>query len=128
MIEHLEYSLADVHDEADRLEHHISDDLGASVAATIDDPETDTHGNPIPNSTLEFPDQPIGTALSECEEDSLIERKQVSDRDPEVLEYFSDREINPGTKLVIREVAPFGLYTLESTGGGAAVALPDEVA
>ncbi len=31
-------------------------------------------------------------------------------------------------KLVIREVAPFGLYTLESTGGGAAAALPDEVA
>jgi DtxR family Mn-dependent transcriptional regulator len=63
LTEHLDYSWTDVHDEADRLEHHISDDLAARVAAALDDPETDPHGAPIPNSTLELPEADVGTAL-----------------------------------------------------------------
>lgn len=128
LTEHLDYSWADVHEEAERLEHHISDDLAARVAAALDDPETDPHGDPIPNSTLEFPDQDVGTALSEFEEDTVVVVERVSDRDPEILEYLSEHGIDPGTELVIREVAPFGLYTLEPIAGGESVSVPEHVA
>lgn len=126
--EHLEYSWADVHDEADRLEHHISKDLATRVAAALDDPEKDPHGDPIPNSTLELPAQDVGTALSECEEDTVVVIEQVSDREPGILEYLSDRGVEPGTELMVREIAPFGMYTLEPIEGGEAISLPEHVA
>ena len=128
LTEHLEYSWTDVHDEADRLEHYISDDLAARVAAALDDPETDPHGAPIPSSTLELPDQHVGTALSEFEEKTVVVIEQVSDRDPEVLEYLSDRGIEPGSEHMIREIASFGLYTLDPLDGGDSVSLPEHVA
>ncbi|AGB39907.1 metal-dependent transcriptional regulator [Natronococcus occultus] len=127
LTEHLDYSWADVHDEADRLEHHISDELAARVAATLNDPETDPHGAPIPNSTLELPDKHVESVLSEFEEEAMIV-EQVSDRDPEVLEYLSEHGIDLGTELVIRKVTPFGLYTLEPVEGGESVSLPEYVA
>jgi len=128
LTEHLDYSWADVHDEADRLEHHISDDFAARVAAALDDPETDPHGAPIPNSTLELPEAEVGTALAEFEEGTVVVVEQVSDRDPSVLEYLSDHGVNPGTELLIRDVAPFGMYTLEPVDGGESVSLPERVA
>lgn len=128
LTEHLDYSWADVHEEADRLEHHISDDLAARVAAALDDPEMDPHGDPIPNSTLELPDQRVRTALSEFEEDAVVVVERVSDRDPKILEYLSEHGIDPGTEVVIREVAPFGLYILEPMIGGESVSVPEDVA
>lgn len=128
LTEHLDYSWADVHDEADQLEHHISDEFVARVATALDDPETDPHGDPIPNATLELPDQDVGASLSEFGADAVVVVERVSDRDPEVLEYLSEHGIEPGTELTITEVAPFGVYTLEPTEGRESVSLPEHVA
>ena len=128
LTEHLDYSWAEVHEEADTLEHYISEDLADRVAARLDDPETDPHGDPIPNSTLELPERHAGTALPEFDEDTVVVIERVSDRDAEVLGYLFDHGIEPGAELVIVEVAPFGLYTLKSLADDQVVSLPEHVA
>jgi DtxR family Mn-dependent transcriptional regulator len=127
LTEHLDFTWSEVHDEADRLEHHISEAFEERVAAVLEDPTVDPHGAPIPNADLEPPEEPVGEALSACEEGEQYEVQEVSDRDPEVLEYLFERGINPNVLLTIEEVAPFGMVTVR-TDGEERVSLPQEVA
>lgn len=128
LTEQLDYSWAEVHEEADRLEHHISDEFVTRVEATLDDPETDPHGDPIPTPGLELPEPSAGAALPEFEEGEPIVVEQVNDRDPDVLEYLADHGIEPGTELRIVEVAPFGMITVQVAGTDRRVSLPEHVA
>ncbi len=50
LTEHLDYSWSEVHDEADALEHHISEEFEKRVAAALGEPEVDPHGDPIPSA------------------------------------------------------------------------------
>lgn len=127
LTEHLDFTWSEVHDEADRLEHHISEAFEERVAATLEDPTVDPHGAPIPNADLEPPTEPAGEALAECEEGTVVEVREVSDRDPEVLEYLSEHGVNPGVSLTVEEVAPFGMVTVR-VESGATTSLPEDVA
>lgn len=127
LTEHLDFTWSEVHDEADRLEHHISEAFEERVAAVLEDPTVDPHGAPIPNADLEPPEEPVGAALTEYEEDEEVAVREVSDRDPEILEYLSARGINPGVSLEIQEIAPFGMITVR-TESGERVSLPEDVA
>lgn len=124
--EHLDYSWAEVHEEADRLEHHISDVFATRVEASLDEPARDPHGDPIPTAALELPTTTTGTALSEFDEGDRVVVEQVSDRDPEVLEYLAERGIEPGTELEVEEVAPIGMITVSTDGSS--VSLPERAA
>ena len=127
LTEHLDYPWSEVHEEADRLEHHISEDFERRMAATLTDPNVDPHGDPIPSVDLEPPAVRSSTTLADCEVGAHVVIQRVSDRDPEVLEYLADRDIEPGMAIEIEEVAPFGMYTVR-TDGGEAVALPQQIA
>ena len=127
LTEHLDFTWSEVHDEADRLEHHISEAFEERVAAVLEDPTVDPHGAPIPNADLEPPEEPVGAALAEYEEGEEVAVREVSDRDPEILEYLSARGINPGVSLEIEEIAPFGMVTVR-TESGERVSLPEDVA
>lgn len=127
LTEHLDFTWSEVHDEADRLEHHISEAFEERVAAMLEDPTVDPHGAPIPNADLEPPAAPIGEALAECSEGMTLEVREVSDRDPEILEYLSERGVNPGVSLTVEEVAPFGMVTVR-VESGATTSLPEDVA
>lgn len=127
LTEHLDFTWSEVHDEADRLEHHISETFEERVAATLEDPTVDPHGAPIPNADLEPPAEPMGDALAEYDVGTTVEVREVSDRDPDVLEYLSERGINPGVSLSVEEVAPFGMVTVRPDGGEP-VSLPEDVA
>ena len=127
LTEHLDFTWSEVHEEADRLEHHISEAFEQRVAAALDNPEVDPHGAPIPNENLEPPAASTGTALTDCEEGETIVVRQVSDHDPQILEYLSERGIDPGVELVIEEVAPFGMLTVRPEGHQETVSLPERV-
>jgi DtxR family Mn-dependent transcriptional regulator len=127
LTEQLDYSWAEVHDEADRLEHHISEEFEERVAAVLGDPEVDPHGDPIPRETLDPVDEEVGETLdSHVEGDRVIVRR-VRDRDSEELEYLADAGITPGTVLTVEEVAPIGMVTL-ALEDGERVSLPREIA
>lgn len=128
LTEHLDFSWEEVHDEADRLEHHISENFEEKVAAALDDPAVDPHGAPIPDADLSPPGERVGAALTEYQEGDRVVVEEVDDRDSAVLEYLSDHGIDPGTVLTIEEVAPFGMVTARPDDRDESVSLPDRIA
>jgi len=127
LAEQLGYNWAEVHDEADRLEHHISEEFERRVAEVLDDPQVDPHGDPIPTEALDPVEEEIGETLDEHVEGDHVVVKRVRDRDSEELAYLEDHGITPGTHLTVEEVAPIGMVTVRLEGGQT-VSLPDDVA
>ncbi|MFB6184625.1 MAG: metal-dependent transcriptional regulator [Haloarculaceae archaeon] len=126
LTEQLGYDWAAVHEEADRLEHHISEEFERRVAEVLGNPEVDPHGDPIPNVALDPLEEGVERTLYDCAEGDVVEVKRVRDRDAEELAYLDDAGITPGTTLEVVEVAPIGMVTVDV--GGSEVSLPDRIA
>ncbi|NIB99022.1 metal-dependent transcriptional regulator [Halobacterium sp. R2-5] len=126
LADHLDYSFDEVHDEADALEHHISEEFERRLARKLDDPTVDPHGDPIPGADLEPPEHPETAALADHEAGDRVVVAQVDDRNSEELRYLRDAGIEPGTELAVREHAPIGLFVVDVDGDD--VHLPDRVA
>jgi DtxR family Mn-dependent transcriptional regulator len=116
LVEALGYGWDEVHDEAERLEHHISEALEARMAAVLGDPDLDPHGDPIPRL-----DGSVSTILEQRLLDltpgqtAVVGR--VSDQDPERLRYLQLLGITPGTRVTLLETLPFdGPLRLEIAG------------
>lgn len=127
LTEELGYDWSEVHEEAEILEHHISEEFEERVAAALNDPTVDPHGDPIPSHTLEPIDEGGASALADHGEGARLEVARVRDRDPDELTYLDDAGITPGTELVVTEVAPIGMVTIE-LADGRTVSLPDHIA
>jgi DtxR family Mn-dependent transcriptional regulator len=127
LTEHLDYAWSEVHDEADALEHHISEEFERRVAAALDDPTVDPHGDPIPGADLEPLREDDSRRLTEFADGDHVVVSRVSDRDDEELAYLEEAGITPGTELVVVDVAPFGMLTVE-TPDGETQSLPESVA
>jgi DtxR family transcriptional regulator, Mn-dependent transcriptional regulator len=96
-----------VHNEAEVLEHYISEELEERMAAALGNPSHDPHGDPIPDRELDLaPDE--GTPLAELEPGDAGTFTRVSDADPEMLRYLAARGIRPGADLTVTERQPFG--------------------
>ncbi|WP_435119939.1 metal-dependent transcriptional regulator [Halolamina sp. C58] len=126
LAEHLDYRWERVHEEADRLEHHISERFERRLAETLENPRRDPHGDPIPGEDLEPPGQDRTIPLSVCDAGDRVIITRVSDRDEDELVYLADIGITPGTAACIVDIAPFGMITLEVNDTEQAV--PEEVA
>jgi DtxR family Mn-dependent transcriptional regulator len=102
----LDYPWDEVHDEAERLEHFISERFEARIAAKLGHPEFDPHGHAIPalDGTL-----PAGTSETLAQVTVGGQRKvvSVSDDNPEMLRYLGSQGIGPGTALKLSEKLPF---------------------
>jgi DtxR family Mn-dependent transcriptional regulator len=96
-----------VHDEAEVLEHVLSEDLEALIAAKLGNPTHDPHGDPIPNADLELREERTEclAALEPGAEGTFV---RVSDSDPEMLRYLGERGIAPGIPLRVEDKQPFG--------------------
>ena len=127
LAEKLGYDWSEVHDEADSLEHHISEEFERRVAELLDDPEVDPHGDPIPNDALEPLRESEDSLLGEHEEGETVVVERVRDRDPAELSYLEDAGIVPGTELTVEEIAPIGIVTV-ALGDGDTVSVPDDIA
>jgi DtxR family Mn-dependent transcriptional regulator len=127
LAEQLGYDWTEVHDEAERLEHHISEEFERRVAELLGDPEVDPHGDPIPTEALDPVEEFIGETLDQHAEGDSVVVERVRDRDAEELAYLEDVGITPGTTLAVEEVAPIGMVTVRLDDGDS-VALPDTIA
>ncbi|MFP8951533.1 metal-dependent transcriptional regulator [Natrialbaceae archaeon A-arb3/5] len=128
LIEHLDFEWSEVHEEADRLEHHVSDELTGRLARFLGEPATDPHGDPIPDADLAMPDEPPYAPLSEFEAGETIVVEQVPHRDPDIREYLSENGIGPGTELTVEAVTDVDLITVVPTASAESVALPTHIA
>ena len=96
-----------VHDEAEVLEHVLSEDLEARISAKLGNPRHDPHGDPIPTLELEI-EEGETRALAELDPGDSGTFTRVSDADPEKLRYLHDRGIAPGMPLAVIGRDPFG--------------------
>ena len=97
-----------VHDEAEVLEHYISEELEERIAAALGDPSHDPHGDPIPDRKLALADETDGVVLTELDAGKSATFTRVSDEDPAMLRYLAERDIRPGAEVSVREREPFG--------------------
>jgi DtxR family Mn-dependent transcriptional regulator len=95
-----------VHAEAEVLEHAISPELSELIAAKLGNPTHDPHGDPIP--TVDgLIEEVVTVPLAELEQGAAGVFARVSDSDPEMLRYLSERGIAPGDRLEVIERQPF---------------------
>ncbi len=97
-----------VHDEAEVLEHYISEDLEERIAAALGDPSHDPHGDPIPDRKLALAGDEGGVSLETMAPGQRGTFSRVSDADPEMLRYLDRRGIRPGAEVAVRDREPFG--------------------
>jgi DtxR family Mn-dependent transcriptional regulator len=107
LAEHLGVPWDRVHEEAEALEHAISEDVEARIAAKLGHPTHDPHGDPIPDADLVVHD--VDTrSLADLEPGERGRLARVSDSDPEMLRYLEERGIGIGDALEVLEREPFG--------------------
>jgi DtxR family Mn-dependent transcriptional regulator len=96
-----------VHQEAEVLEHVLSEELEALIAAKLGNPTHDPHGDPIPSADLVIAEERT-QCLSVLEPGAEATVVRISDAEPEMLRYLAEREILPGTRLRVVDKQPFG--------------------
>jgi DtxR family transcriptional regulator, Mn-dependent transcriptional regulator len=114
----LDYSWDEVHEEAERLEHFISEKLEDRMAAKLGDPETDPHGHLIPEKNGSVPvREEIALAKWACGVPAIV--SSVSDRNPAALREIERLGLCPGTPVVV-EAGVRNASLLVRIGGRAA--------
>jgi DtxR family Mn-dependent transcriptional regulator len=96
-----------VHQEAEVLEHVLSEELEELIAAKLGDPTRDPHGDPIPTRDLTI-EETATESLQSLDSGARGWFTRVSDADPEMLRYLAERGIAPGDELEVVERQPFG--------------------
>jgi DtxR family transcriptional regulator, Mn-dependent transcriptional regulator len=95
-----------VHAEAEVLEHAISPELSERIAEVLGNPTRDPHGDPIPTADGLIEETPT-LPLCELEPGQAGRFVRVSDSDPEMLRYLSERGISPGDPFEVVSKEPF---------------------
>lgn len=96
-----------VHDEAEVLEHVLSEDLEDRIAATLGEPSFDPHGHPIPTKDGSMP-EPSGRPLWDARDGERVAVARVRDDHSSALAYLAEVGIRPGANLEIVERGPVG--------------------
>jgi DtxR family Mn-dependent transcriptional regulator len=96
-----------VHEEAEVLEHYISEELEERIATALGDPDFDPHGDPIPSRDLKISAEE-GTSLAELDPGQTGTFSRVSDSDSAMLRYLAEHGIRPGAQVTVTDRQPFG--------------------
>jgi DtxR family Mn-dependent transcriptional regulator len=125
LVEQFGYGWDEVHDEAEVLEHALSDRMLDAIDAQLGHPTRDPHGDPIPTSTGDIV-LPAAKLLAELELGATATVVRISDRDPELLRTLEDAGIVVDAALTVVEADPLRIAVAgseRSLPGGAAVAV-----
>jgi DtxR family transcriptional regulator, Mn-dependent transcriptional regulator len=96
----------EVHAEAEKIEHVLSESLEARIDAALGHPTTDPHGAPIPSADLTI-ERPERVPLAEVSAGHAAVVAEVSDHDPALLRYAGELGLYPQTPIEVVAVAPF---------------------
>ena len=117
LVHTLGYRWDEVHDEADRLEHAVSDTMIERIDAVLGHPRRDPHGDPIPTAdgTVDSPDL---LSLADARPGDRVRVDRVSDSDPDLLAYLTEQGLRVGSTLLIGNHTPYSHtvnFTIEAT-------------
>ncbi|MEE8326616.1 MAG: metal-dependent transcriptional regulator [candidate division NC10 bacterium] len=96
-----------VHEEAERLEHVISEELEERIAELLGHPVTDPHGDPIPTKEGQL-EHPASVPLAELNPGTAAIVHRIADQSPEKLRYLGSLGLFPKVRVTLLEKAPFG--------------------
>jgi DtxR family transcriptional regulator, Mn-dependent transcriptional regulator len=129
LAEYLDVPWDRVHEEAEALEHVLSEDLETRIAAKLGNPTHDPHGDPIPDANLAI-DEGDTRSLADLDVGARGRFVRISDSEPGMLRYLDERGVRLGDELEVVERQPFGGPltvrfgdTLHVLGGGLATAM-----
>lgn len=106
LVQTLGYSWDEVHEEAERLEHVISEDLEQRIAASLGHPSRDPHGELIPSEDLTMPDDD-STPLAALRPSQTATILRVNAHDPNLLRHLNSLGLTPGVQVEITEYSSF---------------------
>ena len=106
LVQTLGYSWDEVHEEAERLEHVISEDFERRIAAAMGHPVRDPHGELIPTEDLKMPVDE-STPLSALRPGQIVTVQRVRSSDPNLLRYLEELNLIPGAQIEIKDHSPF---------------------
>ncbi len=118
LVRELGYSWDEVHDEAEVLEHAVSDQMLDRIDAKLGHPTRDPHGDPIPAADGQVPTPPA-RQLSACQNGEAGTVARISDADPEMLRYFDTVGISLDSRLHViarRDFAGMISVTVQNPG------------
>jgi DtxR family Mn-dependent transcriptional regulator len=107
LITKLAYDWSSVHDEAERLEHAVSDELIERMAFALGFPQYDPHGAPIPTRDGEI-ERPVYVRLADVDAGAKVSLRQVGDDDSERLRYLKSLGLVPPVLVTVIDKQPFG--------------------
>jgi DtxR family Mn-dependent transcriptional regulator len=117
LVDRLGLSIADVHAEAELLEHALSEELEAKIDAELGFPTHDPHGDPIPDSDLRL-EPGREQMLLDIETGARVAVSRVPDGNPELLRYLDELGVLPGSTVDVVSFAPFeGPVTIRTKRG-----------
>src|SRR5918999_5616006 len=113
LVEFLGYSWDTVHEEAERLEHAVSDTMIERMAGALGNPSVDPHGDPIPAADGSIHEL-ASTPLSDVPVGETVEIHRVHESQPERLRYIASLGLRPGVEVTVLDRQPFDdLVTIE---------------
>lgn len=116
LVARLGYTWDAVHEEADRLEHAVSEGLIERMAEALGNPEADPHGEPIPTAEG-WIEEIEATPLADIPAGETVEIRRVTAGDPDRLRYLASIGLQPGALVAVVERQPFsGPITLRVAG------------
>jgi len=116
LVEFLGYSWDTVHEEAERLEHAVSETMIERMASALGNPAVDPHGDPIPSADGSIHEL-ASTALSDVPVGETVEIQRVHESQPERLRYIASLGLRPGVQVTVVDRQPFDDLVTISVGG-----------
>ena len=122
LVETLGYPWDEVHDEAEVLEHAVSDTLVDRIDAALGHPVRDPHGDPIPTADGD-PRTPSASRLTDAAQEMPLTVVRISDSDPAVLRYLAERDIRLDARVTVVETRAFAGDVVVSVDGASPISL-----
>jgi DtxR family transcriptional regulator, Mn-dependent transcriptional regulator len=127
LYEVLNYPIEEVHDEAERLEHFISERFEERIDVKLGRPKFDPHGHCIPALDGKMPKQ-NSMLLTNAGEGESFYVDSISDRDASTLKLLKDKGITPGKRLQVKRRNGDGTYVIAVGGSSKALSISHQVA
>jgi DtxR family Mn-dependent transcriptional regulator len=126
LVQVLKMDWKEVHDEAEALEHAISDRVLLRIDAILGHPTSDPHGDPIPGPKAPALDRGRGATLASCEVQRPLRVERILDQSPPFLEFIQRTGLKPGARVRVREREhTSGIVRCELKEGEATLGLPE---
>jgi DtxR family transcriptional regulator, Mn-dependent transcriptional regulator len=116
LVEFLGYSWDTVHEEAERLEHAVSDTMVERMASALGHPQVDPHGDPIPAADGSIQELSC-TPLSDIPVGETVELHRVHESQPDRLRYIASLGLKPGVQVTVLDRQPFDELVTIRVGG-----------